>query len=107
MVQKRVKKSLEQKKKKRTEELRTFEIMSFFYSDQESISSSSSKESKVRKIGFGEEFNLNFNHDTKHKNNTKNDFLNLDRCINASYKYESFCPCLLSNLNFNGKNKIF
>ena len=47
MVQKQVKKTLKQKKRKRTEELRGLEKMSASYSDQESMNSSSSEEGEV------------------------------------------------------------
>ena len=47
MVQKQVKKALKKKKKTRFEELRAFEKMNGFDSDQESINSSFSKEGDI------------------------------------------------------------
>ena len=51
MVQKQDKKDLKQQKRKCAEELHAFEIMSVSDSFQESISSSSSEEDVVRKLG--------------------------------------------------------
>ena len=47
MVPKQVKKAIKKKKTKHTEELRSFEKISFNDSDQESFNSSSSEEGEV------------------------------------------------------------
>ena len=47
MVQKQVKKAMKKKKKKHTEELRTFEKMSVSNSDQESFISSSCEKGEI------------------------------------------------------------
>ena len=47
MVQKQARKAFKQKKKKRTEELRAFEKISVFNSNQKSINNSSSEEGEV------------------------------------------------------------
>ena len=105
MVKKQVKKALKQKKKNSNEELRTFKKMSVSDSDQESMNSSSSKEGEIRKLDSGELYNFKNNQSSKKLKQHIESFLNLDDCINAKYNYESLRFRLVSQSNFNNKNK--
>ena len=65
MVERKVKKWLQKKKRKRNEELLAFEKMSLSNSEQKSMSSNSSKEDGNLKIGTGKLFKIIWNHTDK------------------------------------------
>ena len=71
------------------------------------ISSSSSKEGEVSKLGLGELFSFNNNHSGKKSKQHTESFLNLDDCIYPNYYYESLHSHLVSLPNSNKNNNNF
>ena len=92
MVPKQVKKAIKKKKTKHTEELRSFEKISFNDSDQESFNSSSSEEGEVWKLGSGELFNCNNNHIT-----TKLKYLNSEEQFFIYRLLKNMKTCLMAH----------
>ena len=81
---------MKEKKRKRTEALRTFEKMS-----------------EIWKIGSSKLFNDNNNHSRKKLKQHKESILNLDDCINANYNFESLRSRLVSQSNLKKLTKIW
>ena len=67
MVEKTLKKTLKKKKMKHIGKLHTFKKMNVHHSKQKSISSNSSRDGEIRKIGSDKVFNLNHNCSSKKK----------------------------------------
>ena len=69
------------------------------------MNSWSSEEDEISKLGSGELNNLTTNHRRKNLKLHRENFLNLDDCINANYNYESLRSRIVSHLNSDKNNK--